>query len=124
MSKPKTYEVTKEHFDIFSEEVHRLWELWGLTSIRFELSHEDLNSPDVGASCSRHPIQHAARIVLNTEWNVEVSESRLRDYARHETIHALLGELGSLACCRFVTEDEVDTAEHLVLNRLNGLLPR
>lgn len=124
MSESKTYEVTEEHFAVFSAEVRRLWDLWQLGSIRLELERDKLGGAEIGARCSFHPIQHSAFIKLNTEWDTEVTEARLRAYARHETIHALIGELGALACARYVTDDELDAAEHLVLNRLDKLLPR
>lgn len=123
MKAPELYSVTPEHFEIFKAECLRLLDLWGMTDVRTEFFHVEMKSPNTGASCGFSVLQHAVSLTLNTVWDTEPDEARLRYYARHEMIHTLLGPYTAIAESRHVTEDELVAAEHAVLNRLDRLLP-
>jgi len=90
---------------------------------RLEIYPEHYSDSSVYARCHRHVTQRGIRICINDHWDKPITEKDLLAYARHEVIHALLDPVASLAQCRFVTEDEINAAEHEVLNRLFRLLP-
>jgi hypothetical protein len=124
MKQSEIFPVTEEHFGVFKAECLRLLQLWGMSDLRLEIYHTELDAPDTVASCGVHVLQHAARIRLNTTCSVQPDTEIILAYARHEMIHALLGPLSSLGSARCVTEDELVAAEHALLNRLSGLLPK
>ena len=115
--------TTKKHFAIFKAECERLRKLWGLTGWRFEYYHE----PDSRGTCARCTVNGCQRGVclqLAAYWEELVTVQRLRYFARHEMIHALLGPIDFLGANRFVSHDEHNAANHEVLERLMALLPR
>lgn len=117
--------TTAKHFRIFSAECRRLAELWELSGWRIMCRHTSL-APRVFAQCTANVLQRDIVIDLAVEWpeSREVTDGAVRSEARHEMIHALLNPLGGLMGCRFVSEDEANSAEHEVLRRLDRLLPR
>jgi hypothetical protein len=118
----ETVEVTPEQFAMFKAEVLKWWERFGL-----DLTHEILvglgyTKPDCCAHCVRYFSARKAVIRLNDKLPVEyATDEQLRSTALHEVVHAVTGDLGVLSGDRFITEEQLDAAEHELVNRIMWL---
>lgn len=112
--------TTPKHFEIFKKECDRLLRVWGLDGWNVSYLHKKMG--DRYAETYRRLTSRQATIALNTEWGVEdvrpLSEKELNKLAKHEVLHVLLGRLGICAEARYVTETEVEEAEHEVIAHL------
>lgn len=114
--------LTNREINLFKSEVKRLWELWGMTGWVLDVSDDDC---EYDASCSTNLLQRRILIQVNRKpKKLPLNDDAIKELARHEMIHALLEPIGSLNFSRFVTKDECDAADHEVLHRLSGLLPK
>jgi len=118
--------TTKKDFAIFKAECLRLQKLWGLNGWCLRFAHVYMGE-EVQARCCQNLLQHGALLKFSTSWVVEQEEAKtcssVREKARHEMIHVLTAPLRILADARHVTVDEVDAADHDVLQHLDKVLP-
>lgn len=111
--------VTKTHYEYFKKECERWIKRFELNgwAVNFQLC--ELN--DVLAETAYQYKPMNATIRLNSKWVDEVrplNHGELSDIAKHEVIHLLLAKLDTLAHSRYVTKDELDQAEHELLQKL------
>lgn len=114
--------TNKKDFEVFRKECRRLIDKWELNgwSVRFE--HKKIG--DREAAMHRDGSSHNATIALNTEleWGTFKEEKRkveyLKELAKHETLHLLLGRLSYCGECRWVTDNEYDEAEEELVRKL------
>jgi hypothetical protein len=65
-----------------------------------------------------------ARIKYSTKNGDALSAEEVKETARHEMCHVLIGEVGCMMGSRFVTSDEVEAAEEALVQRLLRLHPK
>jgi len=112
----------KKDFDIFRKECRRLIDDWELNgwSVRFE--HKNIGNREAAMSVNGE--DYNATIALNTEleFGSFKEEKRkiayLKELAKHETIHLLLGRLSYCGECRWVTDSEFNEAEEELVRKL------
>jgi len=107
-----------QEFALFKKECLKWAKRWGLEDWRYDFSLKELDG-DI-ADCGTDSINRIITLELSTI--KPFSASFIRETAKHEIIHVLIGDLRSLGCARFLTTDEWDAAEHRVVRKLEGLL--
>jgi hypothetical protein len=118
----KPMKTKKKDFDIFRKECRRLIDSWELNgwSVRFE--HNDIGNRE--AAMQRDAVSHNATIALNTELEFgsfkeeKKKNEYLKELAKHETIHLLLGRLSYCGEYRWVTDSEYNEAEEELVRKL------
>jgi len=114
--------TTKEHFKIFKKYVLQYQKNLGLTNYDLIVKHKT-DSNNSLASISLNQLSHyKATIYLSEDWDCEISDIELKKKAFHEIGHLLLHRICEIATARFVNNDEIDEAEHEVINRLINFL--
>ena len=117
--------TTKSHFRIFEAECRRLHKLWRLDGWHLEVYHEDIDEESNADECASIN-QRSFKVRLGKKFPYDrfpPTVENLKKLARHEMIHGLLEPLSSLSYSRFTTADQLNSAEHEILQRLMGLLP-
>ena len=112
------YKTTDEHFEIFRDEVAAHCSNLGLTDWHLEVFHKDTNGSR--ASCITSLEDMVANITLDPTWDVEPTEQSLRETAFHESCELLLAPLHHLSHRRTVTDWEIESARHAIINRLHN----
>jgi hypothetical protein len=125
MNTPETQYPTddelKRDFEIFKTEFQSHIARFNLADFRFIFQHEKLDD-----SWARIIINHMGR-VATVSLTSTPPKDKLDDYnparhAKHEAIHALIGRLRWLACCRYVTESEIEEEDERLVRLLEQLL--
>ena len=119
--------LTEKELEFFSDHVSNIIEYLGLR--RWSISVEWNDDPDdtADASVLLNKNQNRAKFLLNKNLKLN-SETigRLRMLAMHECLHVLLYELYYYTSVkgypRSILREEVDSAEHRVINTLAPLL--
>jgi hypothetical protein len=76
-----------------------------------------------GSRPSSSPESKIATICLSTDWDVTpITPQGLREAARHEVLHVLLGELEDLSMSRVNPRERWIAAEHGVIHRIERFL--
>lgn len=118
--------TTSKHFATFKRECLGLQREWQLADWELRFEHASLGK-DFYADCSVSLEDRSAVIRFCREWPLggeAVNQEALRDLAKHEVLHVLLGPMGRrLNFRRVITQEEADEAEHGVLMRLMKLIP-
>jgi len=115
-----TVETTQAEFEEFEREVRRLWPLVGMSGWELFVTHSELDETTY-ANCTSDGTARRIHISLNTKPNTKEGFN-CTQLARHEMGHAMLQPLGQYAASRYVTGDELVSAEHEVVMRLLLLL--
>jgi hypothetical protein len=117
--------TTPEQFAAFDARVHHWWNLLGMdqAGYRLETRTEKLEGNRAVMRAS-----HEGRVVdIVLSENMpkgNASGEQLDEAALHEVCHAFLLPLGALGFQRFVSEPELNHAEHEVTRRLQALILR
>ncbi len=76
----------------------------------------------VFARCTTNTVGSVARLAISKDFDMEgvhVSlEEKIKNSAKHEVMHLLLGEMSDIASARYRTYDELMAAEERVVGRL------
>ncbi len=115
--------TTKKHFDIFKRECDIWIKKLELDDIDIRVSKTNIGKGDA-AHCDRGRLDTAViDIRLNSDLDKEdLATKTLKETARHEIIHALIGEFAALGYNRFVTSSEMVKAEEKLVVKLEKLL--
>ena len=115
--------TTKAHFKLFKDEVLRTIKKWNLEDWRIDVVHEDLKANDRAQAHTRG-VAMVGAVVLNTDWqNETVTPEALKQTARHECVHILMGRVDACMHARYVTEDEITGHIEQLVRHLERLLP-
>lgn len=117
------YPITAKHFRSFCDELAKLKSRWEMSGWRMTAAHCQL-ADDVWAMCNVDLEGRSVHFRLNTETDTAFTDAWARHCARHEMAHAILEPLQTMAGRRTVTQDQITAAEHEVIQRLMGLLPK
>lgn len=62
--------------------------------------------------------EYQANIYLNSRLLDFTTDEEIKEYALHEMLHLLMARYSACANARFISDDELEEAEHEVVNRL------
>src|SRR5258706_6388707 len=110
--------TTKENFALFSETVKDYQKKFGLLDWNIQLRHVSIGAVEL-AQANSNCEGCVATVTLNKNWKEldPITDERIRRVALHEVIHVLLANLSYIASCRYITQSELDEAEHKVVRR-------
>ena len=112
--------TSKADFIYFKARCEHWIEVLGINDWDVEYNHLEITAD---ARYIGNCVNRGCTLILATEWEKrEVTKAKLNKFALHEVIHLLLGEMSGIGQARYMTEDEFDTAEHAVVNRLIKVL--
>jgi len=117
--------TTKKQFELFKKECHRWADRFELSEWRLDLGLSSKVRADTLADINRHLENRVITVRLNSNISKlkdESWEDLLKETAKHEMIHALLGATAILAKCRYVQEDELRAAEEGLVRKLEKLI--
>jgi len=118
--------TSAKHFAQFKRYAKKWLKAFGLTSWSVEFNHKDLENNLRLAECGVDAIGKFAELNLNVVWEDNTPTLvNLSNTACHEVLHVLLGPMAHLSSERFVTERELEHAEHEVIRSiLQFIFPR
>lgn len=109
------YTTTPRDFSQFKQEVKRMLDVLGLMDWSVTLSHAAVDAPVNAQIQCNHP-GRIAQITLNT--TVAAENFDPQRCARHEVFELLLAPLVHAAESRVAYPDEIETATHTIIRRL------
>ena len=112
------YEITSDHYELYQKYVHEWLDIFKINdySIHFVQETDD----DKYAWCMWKIEDRICVFGISTYWDTVPSDEFVCKIAFHEVWELLLGELHSLAECRFVQEREIETAVHSIIRRMEN----
>ena len=115
--------TTKKQFEVFSKEVRKWAEYFGLKC--WEIYTLQAEPEEAGSCVSWAYVDKLARnatICLATEWpdSTPLTDYELRRAAFHEIAEVMLGPLQCLAGSRTVTAEEIESECHIIIQRLTN----
>lgn len=115
--------TTKEHFKLFKSECRGWADRLELNNWRFDFILTEIGNRQAGV------LRNYITCVIAVQFNTEIVKSKdegyrklIKDTAKHEMIHVLLGNFALLGQSRYITEDELDKAEEELVVKLEGIL--
>lgn len=117
--------TTKKQFEKFKEFCEHYADVFQLREYKFYYSHIPLNGIYAGSHTKREG--KVAHIKFNLylddvgKRNFD-DEKELKNLARHEMLHVLVGVVGELSHERYVTETQVIEAEETLIRKLDFIL--
>ena len=112
--------TTKKDFELFMKEC-KIWEErlrldgWSILYLHEEagkaLAETDI-TPDTRTVCVR----------LNTEWTDPINTEAIKETAKHEMIHVLLGRMSGNASYRYTSKIELDESEEELVYKLEKII--
>lgn len=115
--------TTKKQFNLFKSECLRWADKFGLDGWRLDFYLEKLKGAQ--ASVTRSYEGCVAEVRLDTEIKIDDDgnyDQVVKESAKHEMIHALLGNLSALASSRYVQGDEIYKAEEELVRKLEKII--
>jgi len=114
--------TTKADFEKFKHFFNEWTEKFGLDYWQIYFEHKQNK---IGYSAIKPDIDgYVARVMLAINWDDrEVTDEGLNQSAKHEAIHLLIVRCMAIGGSRFVTSDEMISAEEELVRRLEKLLP-
>ncbi len=108
-------------FELFQSEFKKWQQKFGLTGYRIYFKHESLDGAFANISINQGDMVVTSR--LNTTIpNEDKSHVDIKQIAKHEALHLLVGRLSQNGRYRYISENElVESIEELVF-RLEGLV--
>jgi len=115
--------TTKAHFKLFRKYVKKYIKKWKLTGWNIYFYHIDL-----GKNIARYDADYregAVSFSFTIKWfkYIPLTQKEIKKAAKHEVGHLLIDPLYSLALERFVSEEELSTADERLVNHIVKLLP-
>ncbi len=105
------------HFELFKDFCRQWQARLGLSDWRIYYSHE--NFKNCMAWCSRDYEGKCATIGLCVDLeDQEPTDAALEEWARHEVLHVLLGDISHLVNLRSISDNILSSTEHAVIRRL------
>lgn len=114
--------TSKEHFELFKQATFSWCKFLGISDWELYFKHENLEKDFSNVALNYRG--KVATFTLSTEWPEDLemlTEAAMERTARHEVIHLFLAPLWCLACDRFASQAEIDTAEETLVRRLEKI---
>ena len=115
--------TTQAQFSLFKSECRKWIKRFELSGWEIDFYLKDIE--DNQAQVFRNYIACTIKVNFSTEVTKNPDESwskLIKDTAKHEMIHALIGNLALLAISRYVTSDEVEKAEEELTTKLEKII--
>ena len=116
--------TSKKHFELFKSEFLYWIDIWKLDEWKIYFIHEQL--PDSYACISKNVTAMNVRVSFCTKWFDEgvrsLTADAIKETAKHEAIHLLLGRLSAYGSSRIVSSDELTESEEALVRKLQKLL--
>jgi len=115
---------TQKDFQTFKDECQRLIDILGLKNWKVYFVWEQLIN-DRFAEITTDAISMTATITLTKKIKISFDKSYkddVKQHAKHEVIHLLLGRISHLAKSRFVRDDEIYSAEEEIVQTLSKII--
>lgn len=114
--------TTKEQFNTFQEEALKWQKKLGLTDWKLYFKHEV--DDDRYGSCTWSVSDSIATIMFTKKWDDlrPLTDSEISKCAFHEVCHVLFAYYCAAAEARFSTQEQLDSAEHSIIRRLETLM--
>ena len=124
MKKIKDINTTEEHFSIFKTECKKWIKKLELNDWKIYYIHEDLG-PNLYGRCFTDLVGKVCSIRFAAKWamlGIDDIEESIKETAKHEVIHLLLGRFSTISAARYITESEQIEAEETLVRKLEKLL--
>ena len=117
--------TSKKDFELYKNECRKWIKIFGLLDWELYFEHES-KTVDALAGCSFTRVGRNVTLWLSKNWGTnKVSTLDIKMTAFHEIGELLLSPLNDLAMERFVTQDQVEEATHVIIRTLeNVVYPR
>jgi hypothetical protein len=109
----------KNKLQLFENECRRLANLWELNNWTFRFHHQKGKKWE-GGSITRTLTNCQADIYLEEKYSND--EKQIKQTAKHEMLHVLLGKLFLIGLNRWADRDEYDREEEELVHKLEKLL--
>jgi hypothetical protein len=108
-------------FNKFQKHFKEYQDKFGLNGYRVYFKQEQI---DGFADIERNQEGMVATVRLNNKLNKDDKKfCNMHDNAKHEAIHLLLSRISELSYSRFISKDELYSAEEELVRRLEQLIP-
>jgi len=120
--------LTQDHFALFQQEMRHWVGVFGLQDWRLDFNFQEGEKvgEDGWVTHANVRCKPDNRVCLATLLEVRPDsdniEEEVRQAARHEAIELLLYEIRYIAECRYCQPEEIDTAIHRIIRRLEAFI--
>lgn len=117
------HKTTKEDFEIFRKEAKKYIDIFELNN--WEVAFAITKKEGVMGSCEHSLQGYTATLFLCNKWEDEIkpcTPETIKETAKHEVIHLLLGRFSECGEARFVNRDELNEAEEELVRRLEFII--
>jgi hypothetical protein len=111
--------LSKKKLDLFCSEVERWRDKFGL--IDWLLNIDTMAEDENEAQCYGHYEGRVATISIQEEWDEIPDDRKIKILAFHEVCELLFMKLSTLAEHRFVSEKELQSARHEIIQTLTNV---
>lgn len=112
------YKTTKKEFELFKKECRKWIKFFGLFDWEVYYEHVELKEKAY-ATCHTDMLGMVATFSFNKVVGTNIRDD-IRRTAFHEVCELLISKLKIIAKCRFLSEDEITTANHEIIRRLEN----
>ena len=112
--------TTKKHFELFKKECKYWIDKLELSNYDVRYKWEELDHFDEAQSKIKY--NYTVVLYLDTDWEEEVNNKEVKEAAKHEIVHLLLGRLTLNAEARFIGRSEIDEAMEEVVRKLTRII--
>ena len=112
-----------KHFKLFKATCEKYQNKWELNN--WQIYYEFKEIPGSYGQAKINYTNRVATITCNTEWEelgITNLNHSIKETAKHEMIHVMVGGISSVANSRFVTVDESEQVEEALVRKLSWLL--
>ncbi len=115
--------TNKKQFELFKSECLKWIDIFELSGWRFDFFLMDIGKHQ--AEVER--VYENCVITVRFNLKLEVSDNRtadetIKNSAKHEMIHILIGNLATMAYSKYVTESEITKAEEELVRKLSVII--
>lgn len=113
--------TTTKHFQTFKNECLSFQNKWGLTG--WELFFEHIKLDGIYATVDMDLATRNARLEFAKDWpDNKITDEIIRETAKHEMIHLILGRINCLSRARYTTEAEINEANEEATKLLEKII--
>lgn len=114
--------TNKKHFEIFKKECEYWYDIFELKNWNIDYYHLDREESLAWTKVNLDGRKLA--VSLNKDWGKwdKITTEKVKNVAKHEMIHCLLGRLAELGTARYINQNEVYEAEEALVNKLSKLI--
>ena len=114
------FKTTQKDFVLFQSECRYWVDFFGLVDWSIDFLLEDLKEEFTFARAQFSYLSRIATIKLNSKIDEKLTEHKIKKTALHEVLHIVHAKCFQLMKARFVSEDEIDEADHELVVRLTN----